>query len=91
MPATLSLGCLLQRAEIDIEVKNVYSVYAKTFISNMPKIQRSTGSGDKAPDTWIEQWDWIKYGQITVVDTVLGPMVRHYALGYGFRTFPNLL
>ncbi len=28
---------------------------------------------------------------ITVVYTVLGPMVRHYALGYGFHMFPNLL
>ncbi len=28
---------------------------------------------------------------VTVVYTVLGPMVRHYALGYGFHTFPNLL
>ncbi len=28
---------------------------------------------------------------ITVVYTVLGPMVRYYALGYGFHTFPNLL
>ncbi len=28
---------------------------------------------------------------ITVIYTVLGPMVRHYALGYGFHTVPNLL
>ncbi len=28
---------------------------------------------------------------ITVVYTVLGPMVRHYAFGYGFHMFPNRL
>ena len=29
--------------------------------------------------------------QITCLYTVLGPMVRHYALKYGLHTFPNLL
>ncbi len=29
--------------------------------------------------------------QITCLYTVLGPMVRHYALNYGFHTFLNLL
>ncbi len=29
--------------------------------------------------------------EITCLYTVLGPMVRHYALNYGFHTFANML
>ncbi len=39
-------------------------------------------------DLWSETKN---ISAVTVVYTVLGPMVRHYALGYGFHTFPNLL
>ncbi len=31
------------------------------------------------------------YCLYTCLYTVLGPLVRHYALKYGFHTFPNLL
>ncbi len=45
------------------------------YVRNLAKIQTRQKSLDRP---------------ITVAYTVLGPMVRHYALGYGFHTFPNL-
>ncbi len=30
-------------------------------------------------------------GKLLVYKLLLGPMVRHYALSYGFHTLPNML
>ncbi len=44
--------------------------------------------------TQVSEYRSYLYGYVTMVSclyTVLGPMVRHYVLNFGFHIFPNLL